>query len=33
VRGTLVALRRDQSRQVLVRLVPDAEAASLENVR
>jgi DtxR family Mn-dependent transcriptional regulator len=33
VRGTLVALRRDQSRQVLVRLVPDAEAARLENVR
>lgn len=33
VRGTLVALRRDQSRQVLVRPVAEAEAERVENVR
>lgn len=33
VRGTLVALRRDQARQVLVKPTADAAAAPVENVR
>jgi Fe2+ transport system protein FeoA len=33
VRGTLVALRQDQSRQVLVKPIHDADARTVENVR
>jgi DtxR family Mn-dependent transcriptional regulator len=33
VRGTLVALRQDQSRQVLVKPVHDAGVRTVENVR